>query len=101
MQTIKIRVWSKNLSHGFKNYITTYLSQPPFFWFYKKRNTNDVIVLLEYKNGIKLVYANGYKRRCYPILADFIVDYKEQVLITGIKANMQYSICHIPSKKEN
>lgn len=47
------------------------------------------------QNNIKLISANCYKKRCYSILADFIVDYKERVLIIGIKTNMQYSICHI------
>ena len=32
-------------------------------------------------------------------MVGFIVDYKEQVLITGIKANMQYLIRHILSKE--
>ena len=45
------------------------------------------------------MYTNGYKKRCYSILADLMVDYKEQVLIIGIKVNMQYLICHIPQKK--
>ena len=48
-----------------------------------------ITALLEYtKKGIELVCADGYKRRCYPILAGLMVDYEEQVLITGIKANM-------------
>ena len=41
-----------------------------------------------------------YKRCCYPILVGFIVDYKEQVLIAGIKANMQYLICYILPKEK-
>ena len=47
------------------------------------------------------MYIDNYKRRCYLILANFIVDYKEQIFITGIKANMKYLICHIlPKKRE-
>ena len=47
------------------------------------------------------MYADGYKRRYYPILAGFMVDYEEQVHITGIKANMEFSIYHVlPKKKE-
>ena len=45
------------------------------------------------------MYANGYKKRCYPILTGFMVDYEEQVLITSIKINMQCLICHILAKK--
>lgn len=51
------------------------------------------------KDGIKLEYIDGYKKRCYRILAGLKVDYKEQVLIAGIKPNMQCSICYIPLKE--
>ena len=50
--------------------------------------------------GIELVCVDGYKKHCYPILTGFIVDYTEQVLITGIKTNMQCLICHIPPKEK-
>ena len=67
----------------------------------RKEDTNDIAALLEHKDGIELVYVDSYKRRCYPVLAGFMVDYKEQVFITGIKANMQCSICHVsPKEKE-
>ena len=34
--------------------------------------------LLEYtKDDIELIYANGYKHYCYPVLASFMGDYKE------------------------
>ena len=49
--------------------------------------------------NIELVCADSYKRRYYPILVGFMVDYEEQVLNAGIKANMQYSIYHISQKK--
>ena len=62
---------------------------PSFFLLTLKiENINDVAILLEYKNSIKLVYANSYKKSYYPILANFIVDYKEQVWIINIKINM-------------
>ena len=56
--------------------------------------------MFKYKDDIKLVYIDNYKKRYYPIPAGFILDYKEQVCITGIKANMQYSIYHIQPKKK-
>ena len=78
----------------------TYSSLPPVN-FKKKGDTNDVTALLGYKDGIELVYVDGYKRRCYPVLAALMVDYKQQVLIIDIKANMQCSICHVlPKKRE-
>ncbi len=46
------------------------------------------------------MYVDGYKKRCYPVLVGLIVDYEEQVLITGIKANMQCSICQCSIKKK-
>ena len=62
-------------------------------------DTNDIAALLEHKDGIKLVCVDGYKRRCYPVVASLMMDYEDQVLITGIKANMQCSICHVPPKE--
>ena len=42
-----------------------------------------------------MVYADNYKKYCYPILTYLMVDYKEQVLVMGIEINMQYLIYHI------
>lgn len=60
-------------------------------------------VLKEYYDaGIEMICIDSLKHRYYLILAGGIVDYKEQVLITGIKANMQYFICYIsPQEQEN
>lgn len=65
----------------------------------KKRDTNNIAALLENKESIKLVCAYGYKRPCYLVLVNVMVYYKEQVLITGIKVNMQCSICHVRPKE--
>lgn len=46
------------------------------------------------------MYIDNYKKHCYLILADFILDYKEQIFVTGIKANIKYLICHILPKKK-
>ncbi len=51
------------------------------------------------KNDIKLVYVDSYKKCYYLILISFIVDYKKQVIITGIKLNIQYLIFHILPKE--
>ena len=67
----------------------------------RKKYTNVVLVLLEHKDGIELMCVNGNKRHCYPVLACLMVDYNEQVLITGIKANMHCSISHVlPKERE-
>lgn len=65
----------------------------------RKKDTDNIIALFAYKNNIKLVYTNCYKKRYYLILADFIIDYEKQVLFISIKINMVYSIYYIPSKK--
>lgn len=52
-----------------------------------------------YEDDIELVQPIGYKRGYYPVLEGFMIDYKEQVLIISIKANIQYSICHLLLKK--
>ena len=59
--------------------------------------------LKEYYDGdIEMIYLDGLKCCCYPILVGVMVDYEEQVLITGIKANVQYSIYHIlPQEQKN
>ena len=64
----------------------THLNFP--FIDFEKKNTNDVIALLEYKDDIELMYPDGYKIGYYSILVGFVIDYEEQVLITGIKTNM-------------
>lgn len=46
-----------------------------------------------------MIYINDYKKRYYLILVGLIIDYKEQVLITGIKSNIKCLICHIQQKK--
>ena len=59
----------------------------------------DIALLKIYKEGIEIRCAGGFKRRCYPVFAGLMVDYEEQVLITGVKANMQCFICHVPPKE--
>lgn len=65
----------------------------------RKKNTNDVLTLLEYKNNILLKCEKGYKRRFYLILADFIINYKEKIFIADIKFNMQYLIYYVLLKE--
>ena len=61
----------------------------------------DIALFETYKEGSKIRYANSFKRRCYPVFVGLMVDYKEQVLITGVKANMKCFICLIlPKKRE-
>ena len=58
-------------------------------FFLRKWDAYDVTALLKYlKDGIPLMYANNYKKWCYPVLRGFMVDYKEQVLIIDIKVNI-------------
>lgn len=56
---------------------------------FKKRDTNDIMVLFKsYKNDTELVYIDDYKRYQYPVFAGLMLDYKQQDLITNIKTNM-------------
>lgn len=56
---------------------------------FKKKSTDNILVLLKFtKDGTRLVYINSYKKRCYSVLIGFIMDYKKQVLIICIKANI-------------
>lgn len=47
------------------------------------------------------MYTYGYKRRCYLVLSGFIVDYKEQILITGLKQTYNPQFAMFYQKKEN
>lgn len=47
-----------------------------------------------------MVYTNNDKKHCYPILADLIVDYKEQILSQALKQiyNAQFTIFYLKKK---
>ncbi len=47
-----------------------------------------------------MIYIDDLKYCYYPILMSIIVDYKEQVLITRIKANMECFVCHVPLQEQ-
>ncbi len=52
--------------------------------------------------GLLMMCADGRVRQCHPIIASMNIDYEEQVIITGIKSGMQYSICQVaPEKRKN
>ena len=53
-----------------------------------------------YDEDIEIIYTNSLKYCYYSILLGVMVDYKKQILITRIKSNMEYSICHIPPQKQ-
>lgn len=55
---------------------------------FKKKKINNIEILFEYKNKIKLICTDGYKRYDYFLLTSFMIDYKKQVLIISIKINM-------------
>lgn len=53
---------------------------------FEKKNINNIILLLQYvKDNIKFLYVDGYKKDYCFILLCFIVDWKEQVFVIGIK----------------
>ncbi len=47
-----------------------------------------------------MICIDGLKCHCYIILTGVMIDYEEQVLITGIKANIQYSVCYVSLQEE-
>ena len=101
MQTIKIRIWRPKSIIWLQRLYYSILILVSLLFSLRKWDADNVIVLLEYtKEGIELVYANGYKRCCHSILAGFMMDYKDQVLIIDIKVNMQCSICHVLLKEK-
>lgn len=46
-----------------------------------------------------MIYVDGPKHHYYSILMGIMIDYKEQVLITRKKPDMQCSICHVFSQE--
>ena len=64
-------------------------------------NILDIALQETYKEHIKIRCTNSFERHCYPIFLALMVNYKEEVLITGIKANMQCLIFYVlPKKRE-
>src|SRR3954471_2304521 len=54
------------------------------------------------RRGVKMVCADGYTRRCFPILTKMISDYEEQVLLTGVKSGVHCVSCTVKSnEREN
>ena len=54
------------------------------------------------KSGINIRCADDQVRKCYPYIHGVMVDYPEQVKITGVKGNYHCPICQIPSdQREN
>lgn len=47
-----------------------------------------------------MICVDSLKSYYYPILMGLLIDYKKTVLITGIKANVQYSVCHVSQQKQ-
>ena len=66
-------------------------------------NWPDIIALESAAiESLLIMCADGNVWQCHPIVAGISVDYEEQVVITGIKSGMQYSMCQVPpEEREN
>ena len=51
------------------------------------------------KEGVYLLYADGQDWYYFPLLAIFMADYKEQVMLIGIKSGRKYSNYYIYTNK--
>ena len=47
------------------------------------------------KESILIKCADEKIRHCYSVIADFMIDYKKQMLITEIKMNQHCTICQV------
>lgn len=63
-------------------------------------NILDIVLQEIYKESIEICYTNNFKQYCYLIFAGLIIDYKKQVLIISIKANMHSLFAMFYQKKE-
>jgi hypothetical protein len=46
--------------------------------------------------GTDMLCADGWYRRCHPVIAGISADYEEQVAFTGIKQTRQCPVCQVP-----
>ena len=59
-------------------------------------NLRDIALQQYYSDGLDILCADGFTRKCYPTIAGFMADYEEQVVITGIKNGKHCSMCQVP-----
>ena len=53
------------------------------------------------KEEVHLLYINSQDQHCFPLLAVFMANYKEQVTLIGIKSGCKYSTYHIYMNKRH
>ena len=53
------------------------------------------------KEGVRLLYTNGQDQHYFPLLAIFIADYKEQVMLIGIKSSCKCLTCYVYINKRH
>ena len=51
------------------------------------------------KEGVYFLYTNSQDRHCFPLLAVFMANYKEQVMLIGIKSGCKYSTYYVYTNK--
>ena len=56
----------------------------------------DPVMAYANGEGLQVACADGWTRRCFPVIAAMALDYEEQVKITGVKSNIHCTICTIP-----
>jgi len=53
-------------------------------------------------NGIQIECADGWTRRCFPVIAAMSIDYEEQVAVTGVKSGRHCTMCDVdPDERED
>ena len=55
----------------------------------------DPIIRISDGEGIDVGCADGWTRRCFPIIVVMAIDYEEQVKVTGVKSNQHCTICKV------
>ena len=53
------------------------------------------------KEGVYLLYVDSQDQHYFPLLAVFMANYKEQVMLIGIKSGCKCSTCHIYTNKQH
>ena len=78
-----------------------YTSTPLYhtLYIYKYANGSSTAFKYAVERGLLVRYVDGRNRRCYLVIAGFIADYKEQVLITRVKSRVYYILYYVPPSK--
>ena len=62
----------------------------------------DPVMIAADGEGLDIECADGWTRRCFPVIAAMAIDHEEQVKVTGVKSNQHCTMCKVaPTERED